>query len=257
MTGSALNIYNGGAPVTRQIELAQGRVRRRRAVLRQLLGAAGRGHRRRRRGARQSARPRVRVRAPHPAQTIPAANIRSVRRQAAVFEAPTIHRDEIAALPSGRGAGGNDFGVQAAAFFMAAAHSGACSTTRSTTMSILRRPPSATARRWSTKACSATPRRSAPSPPSCAPCRRTRTMHRCCGSTDLGPAMRSEALRLARDPQLAASRLPRSGESRPQTSDVARGHGAQQAKRTPMIVLVGGRCQQGDRTGGVIGSARK
>jgi GMP synthase (glutamine-hydrolysing) len=116
MTGSALNIYNGGPPVTRQIDLAKavfaagipffgscwglqvavtaagGEVhanpqgREFGFARRIVLTDAGRGH------ALFAGKP-------------------------AVFEAPTVHRDGIAALPSGAVIlAGNDFGVQAAAF---------------------------------------------------------------------------------------------------------------------------------------------
>lgn len=116
MTGSALNIYNGGEPVTRQIELAKsvfaagvpffgscwglqvavtaagGEVRanpRGREFgfgRRILLSDAGRAH-------------RLFESKPH------------------AFEAPTIHRDEIATLPAGATVlASNEFGIQAAAF---------------------------------------------------------------------------------------------------------------------------------------------
>ncbi len=116
MTGSALNIYNGGPPVTRQIDLAKavfaagvpffgscwglqvavtaagGQVhanpqgREFGFARRIVLTAAGRGH-------------------------------PLFAGKPAVFEAPTIHRDGIAALPAGAEIlAFNDFGVQAAAF---------------------------------------------------------------------------------------------------------------------------------------------
>jgi len=116
MTGSALNIYNGGAPVTRQIELAravfaagvpffgscwglqvavtaaQGEVRanpRGREfgfARRILLSEAGRAH-------------------------------RLFAAKPPVFEAPTVHRDEVATLPPGTSVlAANDYGVQAVAF---------------------------------------------------------------------------------------------------------------------------------------------
>ena len=116
MTGSALNIYNGGPPVRRQIDLAKavfaagipffgscwglqvavaaagGEVhanpqgREFGFARRILLTDAGRGH-------------------------------PLFAGKPAVFEAPTVHRDGIAALPSGAVIlAGNDFGVQAAAF---------------------------------------------------------------------------------------------------------------------------------------------
>jgi GMP synthase (glutamine-hydrolysing) len=116
MTGSALNIYNGGPPVTRQIDLAKAvfaagvpffgscwglqvavtaaggevhanpRGREFGFARRVLLTDAGRGH-------------------------------PLFAGKPAVFEAPTVHRDGIAALPSGAAIlARNDFGVQAAAF---------------------------------------------------------------------------------------------------------------------------------------------
>lgn len=116
MTGSALNIYNGGPPVERQIELAKavfaagvpffgscwglqvavtaagGEVRsnpRGREfgfARRILLSDAGRGH------AMFIGKP-------------------------AVFEAPCVHRDEIASLPAGATIlADNEFGLQSAAF---------------------------------------------------------------------------------------------------------------------------------------------
>ena len=116
MTGSALNIYNGGPPVRRQIDLAKavfaagipffgscwglqvavaaagGEVhanpqgREFGFARRILLTDAGRGH-------------------------------PLFAGKPAVFEAPTVHRDGIAALPSGAVIlASNDFGVQAAAF---------------------------------------------------------------------------------------------------------------------------------------------
>ena len=57
MTGSALNIYNGGPPVMHQIDPREGSVCRRDTVLWKLLGAAGCGYCRRRGSACQSAGP--------------------------------------------------------------------------------------------------------------------------------------------------------------------------------------------------------
>ncbi|HXR18433.1 MAG TPA: type 1 glutamine amidotransferase [Steroidobacteraceae bacterium] len=116
MTGSALNIYNGGAPVRRQVELAQavfavgvpffgscwglqvavtaahGEVRanpRGREfgfARRILLNDAGREH-------------------------------RLFAGKPVVFEAPTVHRDDIASLPARTQIlAANDYGVQAVAF---------------------------------------------------------------------------------------------------------------------------------------------
>ncbi len=115
----------------------------------------------------------------------------------AAFEAPAIHRDEIASLPAGAALlAVNDFGVQAASFTHDAALSGECSTTRSTTTSTLPQRRNATAKRWSRKECSATYRRSKPSPPNCAPCRQTPPIRALLWKHGLGPAMRTETLRL-------------------------------------------------------------
>ncbi len=116
MTGSALNIYNGGAPVTRQVELAK-------AVfaagvpffgscwgLQVAVTAAGGEVRANPRGrefgfARRILQSEAGRRHPMFAGKPPA------------FEAPTIHRDEIAVLPPGAVLlAENDFGIQAASF---------------------------------------------------------------------------------------------------------------------------------------------
>jgi GMP synthase (glutamine-hydrolysing) len=116
MTGSALNIYNGGAPVTRQVELA-------RAVfdagvpffgscwgLQVAVTAAGGEVRANPRGREFGFARRVLLSEAgrdHPL----------FAGKPAAFEAPTIHRDEIAALPAGAVTlAVNDYGVQAAAF---------------------------------------------------------------------------------------------------------------------------------------------
>ena len=65
ITGSALNIYDGGAHIERQIELTRAVLRQRRAVLRQLLGHAGGGDRSWRARAAKSARTRIRFCTPH------------------------------------------------------------------------------------------------------------------------------------------------------------------------------------------------
>jgi len=116
MTGSALNIYNGGAAVTRQIELVK-------AVfaagvpffgscwgLQVAVTAAGGEVRANPRGREFGFARRVFLsdagRA-HPHFT----------GKPIVFEAPTVHRDEIASLPAGAATlAVNDFGVQAASF---------------------------------------------------------------------------------------------------------------------------------------------
>jgi GMP synthase (glutamine-hydrolysing) len=116
MTGSALNIYNGGAPVTRQIELAK-------AVfaagipffgscwgLQVAVTAAGGEVHANPQGREFGFARRIlltEVGREHPL----------FAGKPLVFEAPTVHRDSIAALPSSAEIlASNDFGVQAAAF---------------------------------------------------------------------------------------------------------------------------------------------
>jgi GMP synthase (glutamine-hydrolysing) len=116
MTGSALNIYNGGAPVSRQIELA-------RAVfaagvpffgscwgLQVAVTAAGGEVTANSHGREFGFARRILLNEAgreHPLFT----------DKPTAFEAPTIHRDSIAALPSGASVlAENDFGVQAATF---------------------------------------------------------------------------------------------------------------------------------------------
>jgi GMP synthase (glutamine-hydrolysing) len=116
MTGSALNIYNGGEPVTRQIEIAK-------AVfaagvpffgscwgLQIAVTAAGGEVRANPRGREFGFGRRILLTdagRQHPLYA----------GKPTVFEAPTIHRDEIAALPPGAALlANNDFGLQAASF---------------------------------------------------------------------------------------------------------------------------------------------
>jgi GMP synthase (glutamine-hydrolysing) len=116
MTGSALNIYNGGPPVMRQIDLAK-------AVfaagvpffgscwgLQVAVTAAGGEVHANPQGREFGFARRVLLTdagREHPLFT----------GKPAVFEAPTVHRDGIAALPSGAAIlARNDFGVQALAF---------------------------------------------------------------------------------------------------------------------------------------------
>ncbi len=116
MTGSALNIYAGGAPVLRQVELAK-------AVfaagvpffgscwgLQVAVTAAGGEVRANPRGREFGFGRRIMLTeagAAHPMFT----------GKPAVYEAPTIHRDEIATLPTGAAVlARNDMGLQAAAF---------------------------------------------------------------------------------------------------------------------------------------------
>jgi GMP synthase (glutamine-hydrolysing) len=116
MTGSALNIYHGGAPVTRQIDLA-------RAVfaagvpffgscwgLQVAVTAAGGEVRANPRGREFGFARRILL-------SEAGREHRLFAGKPVAFEAPTIHRDEIAALPAGAAVlAANDFGVQAASF---------------------------------------------------------------------------------------------------------------------------------------------
>jgi GMP synthase (glutamine-hydrolysing) len=116
MTGSALNIYHGGAPVTRQVELAK-------AVfaagvpffgscwgLQVAVTAAGGEVRANPRGREFGFARRILLSdagREHPLFT----------GKPAAFEAPAVHSDEIASLPVGAAIlADNDFGVQAASF---------------------------------------------------------------------------------------------------------------------------------------------
>jgi GMP synthase (glutamine-hydrolysing) len=116
ITGSALNVYNGGGPVERQIEVAK-------AVfeagvpffgscwgLQIAVAAAGGVVRRNPRGREFGFARRILLTEAGRDHPLFAGKPR-------VFEAPTIHRDEIASLPSGAlTLAGNDMGLQAAAF---------------------------------------------------------------------------------------------------------------------------------------------
>jgi GMP synthase (glutamine-hydrolysing) len=116
MTGSALNVYHGGAPVTRQIELAK-------AVfaagvpffgscwgLQIAVTAAGGEVRANPRGREFGFARRILLTEAGHGHPLFAG-------KPAVFEAPTVHRDEIATLPPGATVlADNDFGLQAAAF---------------------------------------------------------------------------------------------------------------------------------------------
>jgi GMP synthase (glutamine-hydrolysing) len=116
MTGSALNIYNGGPPVARQIELAK-------AVfaaglpffgscwgLQVAVTAAGGEVHANPHGREFGFGRRIVL-------TDAGREHALFAGKPAVFEAPTVHRDAIAALPSGATVlARNDFGVQAAAF---------------------------------------------------------------------------------------------------------------------------------------------
>jgi GMP synthase (glutamine-hydrolysing) len=116
MTGSALNIYNGGPAVTRQIELAK-------AVLsagvpffgscwglQVAVTAAGGEVRANPRGREFGFGRRILLSDAGRAHPLFAG-------KPPTFEAPTIHRDEIASLPAGAATlADNDFGLQAASF---------------------------------------------------------------------------------------------------------------------------------------------
>jgi GMP synthase (glutamine-hydrolysing) len=116
MTGSALNIYNGGPPVTRQIDLAK-------AVfaagvpffgscwgLQVAVTAAGGEVHANPQGREFGFARRILL-------TDAGREHPLFAGKPAVFEAPAVHRDGIAALPSGAAIlARNDFGVQAAAF---------------------------------------------------------------------------------------------------------------------------------------------
>jgi len=116
MTGSALNIYNGGAPVTRQIDLAK-------AVfaagvpffgscwgLQVAVTAAGGEVRANPRGREFGFARRI-------LQSDAGREHPLFAGKPVAFEAPAIHRDEIASLPAGAAVlAANDFGVQAASF---------------------------------------------------------------------------------------------------------------------------------------------
>jgi GMP synthase (glutamine-hydrolysing) len=116
MTGSALNIYNGGVAVTRQIDLVK-------AVfaagvpffgscwgLQVAVTAAGGEVRANPRGREFGFARRVCLSDAGRGHPLFAG-------KPIVFEAPTVHRDEIASLPAGAATlAVNDFGVQAASF---------------------------------------------------------------------------------------------------------------------------------------------
>jgi GMP synthase (glutamine-hydrolysing) len=116
ITGSALNIYNGGGPVERQIEIAK-------AVfeagvpffgscwgLQIAVVAAGGQVQKNPRGREFGFARRIQLNEAGRAHPLFAG-------KPAVYEAPTIHRDEIGALPAGATPlASNDMGLQAAAF---------------------------------------------------------------------------------------------------------------------------------------------
>ena len=116
MTGSALNIYHGGAPVQRQIELAQ-------AVFGagvpffgscwglQVAVTAAHGE------VRANPRGREFGFARRIMLSDAGRQHRLFDGKPVVFEAPTVHRDEVASLPAGAQVlATNDYGVQAVTF---------------------------------------------------------------------------------------------------------------------------------------------
>ena len=107
ITGSALNVYDGGPQIEPQIELARAVLQAQDAAVRQLLGPAGdhrRGRRQRaariRRAARSASGARIALTAAgreHPMYA----------GKATVFDAVTVHLDEVETLaPGTHGAGG-------------------------------------------------------------------------------------------------------------------------------------------------------
>jgi GMP synthase (glutamine-hydrolysing) len=116
MTGSALNIYHGGAPVTRQVELARAVMEAGVAFFGSCWGlqvavtAAGGEVRANPRGREFGFARRILLTDAGRAHPL-------FEGKPAVFEAPTVHRDEIAALPPGAEVlASNDFGIQSACF---------------------------------------------------------------------------------------------------------------------------------------------
>jgi GMP synthase (glutamine-hydrolysing) len=116
LTGSALNVYNGGAAVERQIELVRAVMAAGVPVFGSCWGlqlavtAAGGEVRANPRGREFGFARRIQ-------QSEAGRAHRLFAGKPAVFEAPTVHRDEIASLPEGALIlAVNDFGVQAAAF---------------------------------------------------------------------------------------------------------------------------------------------
>ena len=116
ITGSALNVYHGGGPVERQVEIAK-------AVfeagvpffgscwgLQIAVVAAGGQVQKNLRGREFGFARRIQLNEAGRAHPLFAG-------KPAVYEAPTIHRDEIGALPAGATVlASNDMGLQAAAF---------------------------------------------------------------------------------------------------------------------------------------------
>jgi GMP synthase (glutamine-hydrolysing) len=116
LTGSALNVYNGGDAVTRPIELVRALLAAGVPLFGSCWGlqvavtAAGGEVRANPRGREFGFARRIQ-------QSEAGRAHRLFAGKPAVFEAPTVHRDEIASLPQGALIlAVNDFGVQAAAF---------------------------------------------------------------------------------------------------------------------------------------------
>jgi GMP synthase (glutamine-hydrolysing) len=116
MTGSALSIYNGGPPVTRQIELAKAVFAAGVPFFGSCWGfqvavtAAGGDVRANPRGREFGFARRILL-------SEAGREHRLFVGKPIVFEAPTVHRDSIAALPARAATlADNDFGIQAASF---------------------------------------------------------------------------------------------------------------------------------------------
>ena len=116
ITGSALNVYNGGGPVERQIEIAKAVFEAGVPFFGSCWGlqidvvAAGGQVQKNSRGREVGFARRIQLNEAGRAHPLFAG-------KPAVYEAPTIHRDEIGALPAGATVlASNDMGLQAAAF---------------------------------------------------------------------------------------------------------------------------------------------
>jgi GMP synthase (glutamine-hydrolysing) len=116
MTGSALNVYNGGAPVTRQVDLAKSVFEAGVPFFGSCWGlqvavtAAGGEVRANPRGREFGFGRRIEL-------TDAGRQHPLFAGKPSVFESPTIHRDEIATLPAGATVlARNDYGLQAASF---------------------------------------------------------------------------------------------------------------------------------------------
>jgi len=182
MTGSALNVYHGGAPVRAPDRAREGGLCRRRT----LFGCWA---------CRSRSRPPAARCAPIPAAANSDSRAASSLTEAghghplfagkpAVFEAPTVHRDEIATLPRAPPCSRTTISdLQAAAFTQERGTFWGVQYHPSTTYAdIGRRSGALRPRSWSRTACSTTAPRSRRSPPTCVPCRPIRAMRRCAGN---------------------------------------------------------------------------